>query len=379
MKNKVILIMSIILISGTVSLVTQFFIWPRLSTIPFLAKYQLNKKGEKTIVINKTEKITVKEEFSLTKPAEKIMPAITRVYFMPKKKAVAGTAVRLNIQSSTGVILSGDGVVVTILPEFDLKNKTIKILLADNREFNAEIKNEDIFNGLLILKIEADNLPVAPFGESNNLHNGEKLILSGQSISDNKPIFALRTIQEHSKDFNKRGLKFLFSDENSEVFILDNVVNQQFIGAPAIDFNGTVVGLISSVKNINGEISFVIPFENIKESIDNAFNKRNYQGNIFGVYYLNINKNLKVSNNLSVNQGALIYSPSGKTGLAIMAKSIGRKAGLKIDDIITHINEIEINNENILSEVLAMQNLDEEIKIKIIRNDEKMELIVERK
>jgi serine protease Do len=373
MKSKVILVTSIVLISIVVNLATQFFVWPRLSTIPFFARYQLEGRDEKTIIINKTEKITVKEEFSLTKPAEKIMPAITRVYFIPKKKVTDG-AIKLNIQSSTGVILSGDGVIATTFPEFNLEDKVIKVFLADDREFTAEVKNEDIFNGLLILKIKADNLPVAPFGESNNLHNGEKLILSGQSVSDNRPIFALRTIQEHTKDFNKKGLEFLYSDENSEVFILDNVVDQQFVGGPAVDFNGTVVGLISSVKNINGEISFIIPFENVKKSIDNAFNERSQQGNIFGVYYLNINNKLKKINKLSVDQGALVYSSSGKNGLAVVTKSIGRGVGLRINDIITHINGIEINNENTLSEILAIQNLDEEIKINIIRNEKELEL-----
>lgn len=370
--------MNILLISMAVSLAMQFFVWPRLSASPFFAKYQLEGNKEKTIIINKTEKITVKEEFSLTKSAEKIIPAITRVYFMPEKMT-SGGIVRVNVESHAGIILSGDGVVATTLPAFSLKNRIIKVFLADNREFVAEIKNKDVFNGLLILKIKADNLPVAPFGESNNLHNGEKLILAGQSIANNKPIFALRAIQEKNKDFNKKGLEFLFSDENNNVFILDNVINQQFVGGPAIDFNGTVVGLVNSIKNINGEVSFVIPFENVKRSISDAFSEKKQQNNIFGVYYLNINKKLKALNKLSVNQGALVYSPSGKSGLAVVANSVGRVAGLRVNDIITHINEIKIDDENTLSEVLITQNLDKEVKIKIIRNETEMELISKNK
>ena len=378
MKKRVVLVISILLISVAVNLAMQFFVWPRLSSSPFFAKYQLEGNKEKTIIINKTEKITVKEEFSLTKSAEKIIPAITRVYFIPEKMT-SGGAIRVNVESHAGVILSGDGVVATTLPAFSLKNRIIKVFLADNREYVAEIKNKDVFNGLLILKIKADNLPVAPFGESNNLHNGEKLILSGQAISNNRPIFALRTIQEHSKDFNKKGLEFLFSDENSEVFILDNAINYQFVGGPAIDFNGTVVGLVSTVKNIKGEVPFVIPFENVKKSIDSAFSNKKSQDNIFGVYYININNELKVLNDLPIDHGAMIYSPSGRNGLAVVANSLGREAGLKIGDIITHINGIKIDDENTLSEVLATQNLDEEIKIKVVRSKKEIELSVEAK
>ena len=374
MKSKIILIASILILSMAVSFVMQFFVWPRLSVTPFFAKYELGKNNKKTIVINKTEKITVKEDFSLANSAEKIIPAVAKIYFLPEV-SIAGKKIELNTESATGVVLAGDGVIVTVLPEFSLSNRVIKVFLADGQEFVAKIKNKDTFNGLLILKIEADNLPVVPFGESDNLNNGEKLILVGQAMFDNKPIFALRAIQEYSNNFSKKGTKFLFSDENSEVFILDNVVSEQFVGGAAVDFNGTIIGLINNVRNIDGENSVIIPFENVKKSVENAFNQTNKEDNIFGAYYLNINEKLSISNELSVDQGALIYSPSGKNGLAVLTKSIGQEAGLKIYDIITNVNEIKIDDDNTLSDVLRTQDLNGEIRIKIIRNGKSLELI----
>jgi len=373
MKNKSILLIGVLSVSVVISFAMQFFVWPRLSSVPFFAKYQLKEENEKTIVINKTEKITVKENFSLAKTAEKVRPAIVRVYFLSKDNIV-GKKIELNIKTSTGVILSGDGVIVTVLPEFSLKNKIIKVFLADGREFSAEIKSKDTFNSLLILKIDADNLPVAPFGESDGLDNGEKLILIGQSVFDNKPIFALRTIQECSKNFSKKGTEFLFSDENSRVFILDNIVNEQFIGGAAVDFNGTIIGLVNDVKNIDGNNSFIIPFENVKRSMEDAFVDSMKENVVFGVYYLNINEKLKIANKLSTDQGALIYSPSGKNGLAVLSGSVGKNVGLRIYDIITDINGIKVNSENILSEVLRAQNLNEKMEIDIVRNGKKMKL-----
>ena len=353
----------------------QFFVWPRFSTSSFFVKHQLLKEEDKkTIIINKTEKITVKENFSLAKAAEKVTPAIAKIYFLPKDNII-DKKIELNVQTSTGVILAGDGVIATVLPEFDLENKKIKVFLADDREFTAMIKNKDTFSNLLILKIEADNLPVAPFGEDSNLNNGEKLILVGQTLFDNKPTFALRTIQERNRNFNRKGVEFLFSDKNSDVFILDNKLNKQFIGGAAVDFNGTIIGLINHVKNIDGENSFVIPFEAVKKSLENAFVDNTKKSDVFGVYYLNINKTLKILNNLPINQGALVYNPSGKNGLAVLSNSVGKKLGLKIYDIITDVNGIKIDNENTLSKIIRTQNLKGEIKIKIIRSNEEMELV----
>lgn len=379
MKNKIIIILGVLSLSVITSFIMQFFVWPRFSTSPFFVKYQLLKEENgKTIIINKTEKITVKENFSLTKAAEKVTPAIVRIYFVPKDNIVS-KKIELNVPTSTGVILAGDGVIATVLPEFNLENKKIKVFLADSREFTAVVKHKDTFSDLLILKIEADNLPVAPFGEDDNLNNGEKLVLIGQTVFDDKPIFALRTIQERNKNFNRKGAKFLFSDKSSDVFALDNKLDEQFIGGAAVDFNGTIVGLINNVKNINGENSFVIPFEDVKISVEDAFAKNINKSYVFGVYYLNINKTLKILNNLAIDQGALVYNPSEKNGLAVLANSVGKELGLKIYDIITHFNGIKIDNENTLSKIIRTQNLNDEIKIKIIRDNEEMELIKTKK
>ena len=153
MKNKIILIINIIIISVVINFIIQIFVWPHLSTSPFLAKYQLNEKDKKTIIINKTEKITVKEDFSLTKSAEKIIPAVVRIYFLPKS-ATSKNEIKLDAQNNSGVILSGDGVIATTLPKFDLSDKIIKVFLSDGKEFIAEIKNEDIFNEILILFVK---------------------------------------------------------------------------------------------------------------------------------------------------------------------------------------------------------------------------------
>ncbi len=376
MKKKIIFIINILLISTVVALITQIFIWPHISNSSLLAKYQLNNRDKKTIVINKTEKITVKENFSLSKVAEKVSPAITKIYFLDKNKK-GGQKIKMHSDNSTGVVLSSDGIIVTVLPDFSLTNKIIKVFLSDGREFIASIKNKDTFNGILILKIEADNLPVAPFGESSKLENGEKLILASKSIANDNIIFSLENIKEYTHSFTKKNIDFLFSDDNTEALVLDSVVDREFIGSPAIDFKGTLVGLTSIAKKGNRDVAFVIPLDNIKKSIrdisSNDKIKRD-EKRFFGVYYLNIDKNLNILNNLDSDEGALVYSPSGKTGLAVLANSVGKKIGLKIYDIITQINGTKIDNENTLSKVVHNQDLKKDIKIKIIRKGKELEL-----
>ena len=373
MKKYILWFVIILVINLILGGIMYFFLFPKLSTSHFFVKYQLGHNDEKTIIINKTEKITVKEDFSLAKITEKVTPAITRIYFIPKIKSKIDK-LKIDIYSSTGVILSSDGILVTILPEASLVDKDIKVFLADGRSFVAEIEKEDEFNEILFLKISADNLPVAPFGESDKLQNGEKVVLSGRAISTEDTIFSLKTIQEHKNTFNKNGTELLFSDKNSEVFIIDGPIDSQFLGGPAIDFNGTIIGLINYTKNISEQTSFIIPFENIKRVLNHISSDDVSDHTKLGIYYLNIDKKLNLLNDLPTEKGALVYSSSGKNGLAILANSLGKKAGIKIGDIITHINGIEINSDNSLSKILSESESKEDMVLKILREGKELEI-----
>jgi serine protease Do len=372
MKKKVITFF--IFLMGIIIVVVplHFFVFPKLAMQPFFVRYKLDEDDKKTVIINKTEQITVKENFSLEKSAERVLPAVVRIYFTEKRLGTE-KKIRTEAYSQAGVIISGDGIIVTILPEINFKNKELRIFLADGRDFMAEIKKEDEFNGLLILKIETDNLPVAPFGESNELYNGEKLILSSKSAENQEDIFSLRIIQEHQNNFNVKNLPFQFSDENTEVFILDNVADRQFVGGPVIDFKGNIVGLLNNHKTIIGEESFVVPFENVKKSIANISNNNVIKEELkFGVYYLSVNKKIALLNNLPIFEGALVYSPSGKNGLAVLSGGTGEKIGLKINDIIVSVNGNKITSENTLSKIISNLKKVDFLEVEIVRGKEKL-------
>ncbi len=86
-----------------------------------------------------------------------------------------------------------------------------------------------------------------------------------------------------------------------------------------------------------------------------------------GVYYLPITKALALGRGLARDRGALIYSRSGSTGLAIIADSPALKAGLQAGDIIISVNGTEINLDNPLPEVLSHFNTGDTITLVILR------------
>jgi serine protease Do len=371
MFKKILLFSIGLLFMVLLIVLVQIFIVPRLLQTAFLQKYHfLKEDGEKTIVINKTEKVTVKEDFSLAKTGERVASGVVKIMLVPEKK---NTKINLNSTIQTGVVLSGDGIVVTVLSD-DLKKateKNLRVLLNDERIFKVEKVFKDDFNELLFLKIKADNLVSVPFGNSRELENGEKIILIGSVGGVKKPIYGLNIIRNYTLNFNKEGRQFLFSDKNSSVFILNGTIGKEFIGAPAVDFNGTIVGLANVVQNVSGRYDFFIPIVNIEKSLRKLIENDEISYPKLGTYYFNLTEELSLLNNISEKEGAFVYTPSGRVTLA---QSAGRIAGLKYGDIILAVNEEKIGKGNNLAEILSNYRVGDKITLRIVRQGKEMSL-----
>lgn len=344
-----------------IAVFSHFFIIPKLNQHPFFLKYELrNNKNPQNIIIKKTEHIQVKENFSAQKTAEKVLPALVKVYFiLPNKNKTLYNEHKLVY---SGLIVSSDGAIVTALPPEKFIKAKIKVILRDGREFTPAKISPDNYNELLFLKIKADNLPVAPFGDLDRLEEGEKVVLAGYHPPNIN--FALRVVTEFDHSFNKNNLEFLFSDKNADALVLDEKLPGNFQGGAGIDFQGNLVGLI---KNSQGS-SFLVPLQNIKDKLSRIFREEEKPFQL-GVYYLNIFPELQKTDALPVTNGALIYEPSGKTGLAVLANSVGRKIGLRLNDIVLEVNGEKITYENNLSRILSHHQAGEKLLFKVLRNN----------
>jgi serine protease Do len=158
--------------------------------------------------------------------------------------------------------------------------------------------------------------------------------------------------------------------------MLNAKINTKNIGGPVVDFNGDVVGIANEVEKDGEKVGFVVPVDQIKPIMDEVIQKGSIERPFLGAYYLSINREIALLNNLPVNKGALVYSFSGQQGLAVIKNSPADKAGVKIGDIITKVEDTEVNLENSLAEIISSYNPGEEINLEILRGGETKNLKV---
>ncbi len=388
----VILIILILLIGGFSGVFAQSVIVPWLASVPALKNnFLLKKANDRTTVINKTEQITVKEDFSVTKTAERVLPAMVSIVALAGDDEEADLADNiLKIESSkeiessmkTGVVVSSDGLIVSIAnPEETLdsagKAKKYTILMADGKEARAKLVALDAYNGLAFYKTEeASNLPVAPFGEDNDLIAGEKLVLIGNSGGEYQNNFSVGIISALDRTFSLLNSELSSSEKMEGAVLVEANIDRHNIGGPAVDFGGSMAGIISQIEKEGQTVGFVIPISAVKQSLNRYLAEGKIERPVLGAYYLSINREVALLNGLPLDRGALIYSFSGQQGLAVVKGSAAEKAGLKLGDIVLAVDGEEVNLDYSLAKLIAQKKKGDEVKLKIWRKGKELELTV---
>jgi S1-C subfamily serine protease len=393
MLKKTLFILFIILISGLSGMVADHYFFPYFSTTKFFNKYDfLKKSAENVTIINKTEQVYVQEASSVSKAIDQAASSVVSImaYYPNNPSGGKVPASKLSLQNpriATGIIVTSDGIVMAYRPAIiadDTASRAgtfsiwkYRVTTADGNSYDAELLGADFYSNLAFLKIEASNLPVASFLNSGDIKPGEKVIAIGNSLGRYPNRFSTGLLSSFNPVYNLAGKALSISEKLEGVFETDAGLGNDYVGGPIIDYAGQVAGVIGSNKEDGKNYFFTLPANKVKTVIDKAIKKELENNPVLGAYYISLNKNYALANNIPSEQGAMIYSSSGQNGLAIISGSPAFKAGLKIGDIITSVGEDKITTENNLPGLLYKHRKGEEVELTIIRDGAEMKVKVQ--
>ena len=375
MFKKTILVAGIILIAGLSGIIADRYIFLHLANSRFFSKNEFFKKAvENVTVINKTEQVYVKEDSSINKITNQIIPAIVNIVSYPENTNKKNNLILST--NNTGEILTSDGIIMTSAGAI-IPNGIYKVILNNGNVHDAKVLGIDSWSNLAFLKITASNLPVISFGNSDEYNPGEKLIAISNNNAQYQNKFTVGLLSSFNSFYNISG-EALSKAENIEgVFLTDFNEKILSVGSPAIDYSGQMMGVTGSAMK-NGRLEyFQIPSNKIKLALEKAINGELDLNITLGIYYLPINKSLALANNLPTEQGALIYSASGQQGLAVISGSSADKAGLKINDIIKKVGDTEITAKNNLSDILYRYKKGDKVEFTVLRVEQEMKIEVQ--
>ncbi|MCY4305253.1 MAG: trypsin-like peptidase domain-containing protein [Aestuariivita sp.] len=243
--------------------------------------------------------------------------------------------VRPRVQNSlgSGVILSAQGIVVS---NYHVVGQAtdIRVVLSDRREFSARVLLGDKESDLAILQLEGGvDLPFLEIRDSDRVEVGE-LVLAignpfgvGQTVSSGIVSGLARTI---SASKSARGY-FIQTDAP---------INPGNSGGALIDISGKLIGINTLILSRSGGsngIGLAIPANLVGQFVDQAMQGAiRFQRPWAGIEGQSIDSDLANSLGMKVPRGVLISE--------VHQHSSFLAADIRVGDIITHVDELEVNS-----------------------------------
>jgi S1-C subfamily serine protease len=350
---------------------------PFIRTNKYLSRINfLKRSAENVTVINKTEQVTIKEDDSINEIASQASNAVVNIVSLSSQKDPL-TKVQVSADhSGTGVLVSSDGMIATYRGAIIEKNATYQVFLYNGSNYEAKLVGVDEFSDLAFLKIDASNLTAISFGDSQSVHPGKKVVAIGNSFGEYQNRYAVGLLSNIAKTYNLAGKTVSSSEKLEGVFECDLNNRIEYIGGPVIGYSGDMLGITGMIQVDGQNQYFQISSDVVRDSLSLAL-QGGFDGRPFlGAYYVSITKEYAIAHKLDLDKGALIYAPSGKQGLAIISGSPAENAGLKINDIVTAVNDREVNLENPLSNLINLFKKGDKIELTVNRNGSEIKVPV---
>lgn len=383
---KIILILILIMFFGWMgNLFLGRYLTPMLVKSRIFSRLEIfNNDNKSTTIINKTEKVIVREDNSISEIASSAIYAVVNVLSFEKNEVALKEVSLLDSSkeyasglSGAGTILTNDGIIVTHRTNIIEKNAIYKIVSLGGNVLDATLLGIDDFADLAYLKVEGFNLTTIPFANESINNSGRKVIIIGGLSGSQRAYLAEGILTGFDENFNLSGGEVASSEKLEGVLNVDFKEDDKYVGGPVINYSGELLAINSKLEIDGDKKYFQIPIEIIKDSMQKIVENRVEQSAKLGIYYISINPYYKNLKNISVDKGALIYSITGKQGLAIIAGSPAEESGLKINDLILSIDGNEINPMHPLSNFINQYEKGNEATLSVLRDGETIEIMVE--
>ena len=353
--RKKVVITSIILI---LLWIFGFYLYTTYQNIEITPSNYETTKIQSTI---EEQTVEIEEENSKT-IADMLEETTRKVVGISKLKntgsSIFSSSTENDLGLGTGIIVSTDGYILSNEHVTGSKYSKCYVTLENGNTYDGTVMWSDSNIDLSITKINAKNLEEVTLGNSQNTRIGETVYAIGNPIGYE----FRRTVTSGIISAKNRTIKIEENDEASymtDLIQTDATINPGNSGGPLITPNGEVIG-INTVKISSAEgIGFAIPIDIVKPIIESFKTTGTFEEAQIGIYAYDKEVIPYLNKSLSFEKGIYIAQIT-KNGPADNTE-------LKEGDIITKIDDVELNTMNDLRKYIYTKKPKDEVTLSITR------------
>ena len=267
--------------------------------------------------------------------------------------------------SGSGFIFSSDGYIITNFHVVE-NSDSITVSLFDGSSYDAELIGYDAGNDVAILKVDATDLTPVVLGDSDKLNIGDDVVAIGNPLGE--LTFSLTSGVVSAKD---REIT-MASGATMRLIQTDCAINSGNSGGALLNLYGEVVGITNAKYSSDSSreasidnIGFAIPINKAREIAESIIEKGYVSKPYIGISALTVSKDM---------QGYGL--PEGASVQSITEGSPADSAGLRKNDIITHVGKEPIATSSQLVGFIQEAKVGDVLKFTVYRQGGTIELSV---
>lgn len=257
----------------------------------------------------------------------------------------------------SGVIMTEDGYILTNNHVVEGADK-IEVVTADGKhEYSAQVIGTDPQTDVAVLKVDADELKPATFGNSDQLEVGDVVFAVGN------PMNVGQTVSMGIVSALGRGTGILGLGGYENFIQTDAAINQGNSGGPLVDAKGRVIGLNQSIASGGGGsdgIGFAVPINLARNVAMQLVTGGRVNRGYIGVNIQTLSPDLAKAFDIDDGSGALVSE--------VVSGSPGDKAGLQPGDVIVMFDGKKVDDSAHLRLMASQTPPGTEVNLKIVRD-----------
>jgi len=263
--------------------------------------------------------------------------------------------------TGSGFIISQEGYILTNEHVVHKADK-IKVTLSDGREFTGKLIGSDLDSDIAIVKIDSDDLPIVTLGDSDKLRVGEIVVAIGN------PYGLQQTVTMGVVSAEGRSIPV--EEHTYRNFIqTDAAINPGNSGGPLLNTKGEVVGINTAIIAYAQGIGFAIPINIPKKNIDELIELGKVRRSWLGVYIQEVTPEIAEQFDLPEDAKGVLVGD-------VIKDSPAEKSGIKRGDIITKVNNEEVDSPGELQDKIGSIEIGEKANIEVVRDGKEISFVV---
>jgi S1-C subfamily serine protease len=178
----------------------------------------------------------------------------------------------------------------------------IIVTLSDGEELTAEVLGTDPTRDLAILDVEAEGLPTAALGDSDNLRVGDSVVAIGNALAlGQEPTVTSGIVSAVNRSIAASGSVTL-----RDLIQTDAAINPGNSGGPLVNAAGEVIGMNTAIAGGAENIGFAISISSIAPTLEQAKTGEIPRQPFLGVQTVTVTDQIAARFDLGVDRGALV-------------------------------------------------------------------------